>query len=85
MAKVMVSMPDDLLERIDREARRQGETRSAFLRESALRRLGKPDPEEFERTMARMRAIGDTMGPFESGDVIRADRDERDARDRRRL
>lgn len=39
MAKVMVSMPDELLARVDAEAARKGSTRSAVLRgfaESAL-------------------------------------------------
>lgn len=41
VAKVMVSMPDDLLAEVDAEARRTGSTRSAVLREfadAALRR-----------------------------------------------
>jgi metal-responsive CopG/Arc/MetJ family transcriptional regulator len=41
MAKVMVSMPDDLLHEVDAEASRLGSTRSAVLREfadAALRR-----------------------------------------------
>jgi metal-responsive CopG/Arc/MetJ family transcriptional regulator len=41
MAKVMVSMPDDLLGEVDIEARRLGTTRSAVLRDfadAALRR-----------------------------------------------
>jgi metal-responsive CopG/Arc/MetJ family transcriptional regulator len=39
MAKVMVSIPDDLLERIDMQARAKHETRSGFLRELAEREL----------------------------------------------
>jgi metal-responsive CopG/Arc/MetJ family transcriptional regulator len=41
MAKVMVSMPDDLLAEVDAEASRTGSTRSAVMREfadAALRR-----------------------------------------------
>lgn len=41
MAKVMVSMPDDLLAEVDAEARRVGSTRSAVMRDfadAALRR-----------------------------------------------
>jgi len=41
MAKVMVSLPDDLLAEVDAEARRGGTTRSAVMRQfadSALRR-----------------------------------------------
>ncbi|HYC82105.1 MAG TPA: ribbon-helix-helix domain-containing protein [Solirubrobacterales bacterium] len=35
MAKVMVSMPDDLLAEVDAEARRAGTSRSAVLRDFA--------------------------------------------------
>jgi metal-responsive CopG/Arc/MetJ family transcriptional regulator len=41
MAKVMVSMPDELLAEVDAEARRVGSTRSAVMRDfadTALRR-----------------------------------------------
>lgn len=41
MAKVMVSMPDDLLAEVDAEANRTGSTRSAVMRDfagAALRR-----------------------------------------------
>lgn len=41
MAKVMVSMPDDLLAEVDAEASRTGSTRSAIMRDfadAALRR-----------------------------------------------
>ncbi|HXS45918.1 MAG TPA: ribbon-helix-helix domain-containing protein [Solirubrobacterales bacterium] len=41
MAKVMVSLPDDLLAEVDAEARRGGTTRSAVMRDfadAALRR-----------------------------------------------
>jgi metal-responsive CopG/Arc/MetJ family transcriptional regulator len=39
MAKVMVSLPDELLERIDRRARARHSTRSGFLRDLAEREL----------------------------------------------
>jgi metal-responsive CopG/Arc/MetJ family transcriptional regulator len=39
MAKVMVSLPDNLLERIDMQARARHESRSGFLRELAEREL----------------------------------------------
>jgi metal-responsive CopG/Arc/MetJ family transcriptional regulator len=35
MAKVMVSLPDELLDEVDAEARRAGTTRSAVMREFA--------------------------------------------------
>jgi metal-responsive CopG/Arc/MetJ family transcriptional regulator len=39
MAKVMVSLPDDLLEQIDTHVRARHSTRSGFLREIAEREL----------------------------------------------
>jgi len=39
VAKVMISMPDDLLERLDVQARANRETRSGFLRRLAEREL----------------------------------------------
>jgi predicted transcriptional regulator len=39
MAKVMISVPDDLLERLDAQARANRETRSGFLRRLAEREL----------------------------------------------
>ena len=44
MAKVLVSIPDELLEEIDRRVKRTGETRSGY-----LRRLAEADIEEDER------------------------------------
>ena len=40
MAKVLISIPDDLLERIDREAGARGSNRSRFLQDAARRELG---------------------------------------------
>ena len=82
MAKVMISLGDDVLERIDREARRRGTTRSALIREAALRELGRPDPELLDAAVARSRARFARAGRFEAAKLVRA---ERDARDRRRL
>jgi predicted transcriptional regulator len=82
--KIMVSIPDDLLERVDREARRRNTTRSALLQQAALRELGWPDPVAFDGAIDRGRAALAALGRFESADVVRRDRDERDADDRRR-
>jgi len=40
MAKVMISMPDTLLELLDAEAKRRGTTRSGLLQDAAGRELG---------------------------------------------
>ncbi len=82
MAKVMVSLPDELLARIDREARRRGTSRSALLQEAAVRELGRPDPDALDAALARSRARFARAGGFDAAELLRA---ERDARDRRRL
>lgn len=40
MAKVMISLPDELLGQLDEEARRRGTTRSGLLQDAARRELG---------------------------------------------
>lgn len=84
MARVLISLPDGLLERIDREVARAHGSRSAFFQDAARRRLGWPDPERLDAALERARAALAGTGPFESAEVIRADRDARDERDRRR-
>jgi hypothetical protein len=83
-AKVMVSIPDELLERIDREADERGTSRSGFLQEAARRELGWPDPAQVDAALARGRAALTGVGGFEAAELIRAEREDRDARDRRR-
>jgi Arc/MetJ-type ribon-helix-helix transcriptional regulator len=82
--KVLVTMPSDLLERIDRETESLGQTRSEFLQEAARRRLGWPDPLAIDAALLRGRAALSDVGGFESADLIRVQREERDARDQRR-
>jgi hypothetical protein len=84
MAKVMVSIPDELLTRIDREADERGTTRSGFLQEAARRELGWPDPARVDAALNRGRAALAGAGSFESAELIRSEREARDARDRRR-
>lgn len=80
----MISVPDDLLERIDRAADERQTSRSAFLQEAARRELGWPDPVSIDAALERGRTALAGTGHFESAELIRADRDRRDARDRRR-
>ena len=84
MAKVLISLPDDLLERIDREAAERRTSRSALLQEAARRELGWPDPAAIDAALERGHAALAGAGAFESAKLIRAERDARDARDRRR-
>ena len=77
MAKVMISMPDELLEQVDRRAKQAGTTRSGWLRELAERAL----ENDTQARAARMRAYLDTAQPHggDSARWIREDR-ERDTR-----
>lgn len=84
MPKVMISMPDELLARIDREADARRSSRSAFLQEAARRELGWPDPAEIDAALERGRTALAGAGGFESAKLIRAERDAREKRDRRR-
>lgn len=73
VAKVMISMPDDLLDRLDAQARANRETRSGFLRRLAEREL------EFDEARRR-REIEDLLGPplrmgGDSARLIREDRE----------
>ncbi len=85
MAKVMVSIPDELLSRIDREASRRDSSRSRFLQDAARRQLGHPDPETAYRAVSEARAALAGSVSLESADLIRAERDALDERDRARM
>jgi metal-responsive CopG/Arc/MetJ family transcriptional regulator len=80
----MISMPGDLLTRIDRAAAQRHTTRSAFMAEAARRALGWPDPDAVQDALDRGRAALVEAGRFESATLIRGERDARDLRDRRR-
>ena len=80
----MVSIPDERLERIDREAEGRGTTRSGFLQEAARRELGWPDPDRIDAALDRGRAALADAGSFEAVELIRIEREARDARDQRR-
>jgi predicted transcriptional regulator len=82
--KVMISLPVDLLRRIDAAAAERRTSRSAFIQEATRHELGWPDPEAVQGALERGRAALADLGPFDSSELIRAERDARDARDRRR-
>lgn len=77
MAKVMISLPDDLLDQIDHEAERRHSSRSALLQEAARRELGWPDSATVDTAVARARKALAGAGSFESAALIRAERDAR--------
>lgn len=75
MPKVMVSLPADLLEDLDREARRRSSTRSALLATAARRELLQQDPAAVDDALLRVRQASDAFGAHESADLVRRDRD----------
>jgi DNA-binding phage protein len=86
MAKVLVTIEDPLLQRIDRTARDRGLTRSAYLSELARndidRRLGPGVTPEVRSALARLRSLaGAPVATAEdSTAIVRRMRDERQER-----
>jgi hypothetical protein len=74
MAKVMVSLPDDLLGALDAEARRRRTSRSALLQAGARHELGLLRRER-GAVLSDLDALsGDWRGPMDAAALIRADR-----------
>ena len=84
MAKVLISIPEDVLARVDREAAVRGVSRSEFIREAALHEMGWPDPQQLEDALCEGRRALQEVGAFESAEIVSADRHHRDDRDRGR-
>ena len=77
MSKVMVSLPDDLLSRLDEEAKRRSTSRSALLALAARRELERRTPDDVAAAISRSEQRFRSSGSFESAELIRADRDAR--------
>jgi metal-responsive CopG/Arc/MetJ family transcriptional regulator len=75
MAKVMISLPDELLGRLDDHARRRGTTRSGQLRELAEREL-RADVATRRRRIRKLLSAAVPHG----GDAARHVREQRRAR-----
>jgi predicted DNA-binding protein len=76
VAKVMISIPDKLLERLDARARGTGETRSGFLQRVAERELEsaeRHDREEIERLLDQIQPLD--FGGVSAAQLIREDRE----------
>lgn len=78
VAKVLISIPDRLLRRVDDAASRAGETRSGFLQRIAEREVA----ESSARVRKELEDLFEPLAPAggESGRWIRDDRDHRDDR-----
>jgi hypothetical protein len=81
VAKVMISIPDALLQRLDARAKTGGETRSGFLQRLAEQELA--DQEQRRRDEAQ-RLMVEIEGTFTDDeprfDVVRLIREDRDSR-----
>ena len=66
MAKVMISLPDELLARVDAQATERGSSRSATLRELAEAALG-----ERERLLAKRMSELEGHASGHGGEVVR--------------
>jgi metal-responsive CopG/Arc/MetJ family transcriptional regulator len=74
MSKVMVSLPEELLQQIDEEARRRSMSRSALLAVAARRALSQPNPSAVAEAIARSTERFRTAGTFDAAHLIRDDR-----------
>lgn len=74
VAKVMISIPDDLLVRLDAHARANGETRSGVLRRLAEREL-KPVEESHREEIARLLDLATAPMGGDAARLIREDRE----------
>jgi hypothetical protein len=80
VAKVMISIPDKLLERLDRRAKERGETRSGFLQRLAEREVEAGEArrrKELERLWdeVRIEVPADDPSLLDVARVIREDRE----------
>ena len=78
VAKVMISIPDKLLERLDLRAKEAGETRSGFLQRLAeleLERTERRDRDEIEQLLGELQPLD--FGGASAAQLIREDRDSR--------
>ncbi len=87
MAKVMISLPDEFLKKVDRAARTQGRSRSELIREALRTAINGKD----KRRRSRKRALAPLrdleqhwVGQWNSTDIIRYYRENRYGREDRR-
>jgi metal-responsive CopG/Arc/MetJ family transcriptional regulator len=87
MAKVMVSLPDDFLTKVDRTAKAQGRSRSELIREALRTLLGGKAARRrsWKEALALLRDLEQQwVGRWDSTDIIRYYRDTRHGREDRR-
>jgi metal-responsive CopG/Arc/MetJ family transcriptional regulator len=75
VAKIMVSISDELLARLDEEAARRSVTRSALLAQAVRRELDRPNAAALDAAIERSRRRFASAGSFEAADLIRRERE----------
>ncbi|HEV2858196.1 MAG TPA: ribbon-helix-helix protein, CopG family [Solirubrobacterales bacterium] len=75
MAKVMISIPDKLLERLDHRADELGETRSGLLQRLVERELTSNDDREDEEIGSLLDSLNIDLGGRSAAELIREDRE----------
>lgn len=75
VAKVMISISDDLLERLDAQARANQETRSGFLQRLAERELDQADSRTREEVDRLLGSLNIDLGGISAAQLIREDRE----------
>ncbi len=78
MSKVMVSLPEELVQELDQEARRRSVSRSALLAAAARRELARKDPGAVADAIARSEQRFRLAGAFDSAALVRQERGRRD-------
>jgi metal-responsive CopG/Arc/MetJ family transcriptional regulator len=75
MAKVLISIPDQLLERVDAHASANGETRSGFLQRLAVRELDTDEERRRQEVIELLDSLDIDLGGRSAAEVIREDRE----------
>jgi succinate dehydrogenase flavin-adding protein (antitoxin of CptAB toxin-antitoxin module) len=75
VAKVMISIPDKLLERLDWRARELGETRSGLLHRLVERELASNEERENEEVGRMLDSLDLDLGGADAAQLVREDRE----------
>lgn len=75
VAKVMISIPDKLLERLDLRAKEAGETRSGLLQRLAERELALREEREDEEIGRMLDSLNLDLGGVDAAQLVREDRE----------
>jgi metal-responsive CopG/Arc/MetJ family transcriptional regulator len=75
VAKVMISIPDKLLERLDTRARDVGETRSGFLQRLVEREVDDRERERRDEVVRLLDSLNIDLGGRSAAEVVREDRE----------